>query len=65
VKSQIKRMDPSFSEKQLGYRSFSDFIKSRADIAELDDSSTTQLVRRKPQQDVSTASKRSPRRAKG
>ncbi len=52
VKSQIKRMDPSFSEKQLGYRSFSDFIKSRSDIAELDDSSTTQLVRLRPQADA-------------
>jgi uncharacterized LabA/DUF88 family protein len=64
VKSQIKRMDPSFSEKQLGYRSFSDFIKSRADIAELDDSSTAQLVRLKPQAPPTTR-KRAPRRAKG
>jgi hypothetical protein len=67
VKTQIKRMDPSFSEKQLGFRSFSDFIKSRSDIAELDDSSTTQLVRLKPQaaDAVAASSKRSPRRAKG
>ena len=66
VKSQIKRMDPSFSEKQLGYRSFSDFIKSRPEIAELDDSSTTQLVRLKPQQETAApAPKRAPRRAKG
>ncbi|MGN6207040.1 NYN domain-containing protein [Humibacter sp.] len=66
VKSQIKRMDPSFSEKQLGYRSFSDFIKSRPEIAELDDSSTTQLVRLKPQPETATpAPKRAPRRAKG
>jgi uncharacterized LabA/DUF88 family protein len=64
VKSQIKRMDPSFSEKQLGYRSFSDFIKSRADIAELDDSSTAQLVRLKPR-NTPPATKRAPRRAKG
>jgi hypothetical protein len=66
VKSQIKRMDPSFSEKQLGYRSFSDFIKSRPDIADLDDSSTAQLVRRTPQPEpAATAPKRAPRRAKG
>ncbi|WP_243063852.1 NYN domain-containing protein [Humibacter sp. RRB41] len=66
VKTQIKRMDPSFSEKQLGFRSFSDFIKSRSDIAELDDSSTTQLVRLKPQAaDAAASSKRAPRRAKG
>ena len=29
VKSQMRRMDPSFSERALGYRSFSDFVKSR------------------------------------
>jgi uncharacterized LabA/DUF88 family protein len=38
VKSQMRRMDPSFSEKALGYRSFSDFVKSREAIAELDES---------------------------
>jgi hypothetical protein len=45
VKTQMKRMDPSFSEKALGYRSFSDFVKSRDEIAELDESSTIQLMR--------------------
>lgn len=45
VKTQMKRMDPSFSERALGYRSFSDFIKSRDNIAELDESSTARLVR--------------------
>jgi uncharacterized LabA/DUF88 family protein len=59
VKSQIKRMDPSFSEKELGYRSFSDFIKSRAELAELDDSSTTQLVRRRPEPEPEPAVARS------
>ncbi|NKF31074.1 hypothetical protein HER21_31980, partial [Pseudomonas sp. BGM005] len=29
VKTHMRRMDPSFSEKALGYRSFSDFLKSR------------------------------------
>ena len=29
VKSQIMRMDPTFSEKRLGFKSFSDFVKSR------------------------------------
>src|SRR5699024_1935910 len=28
VKTHMRRMDPSFSEKALGYRSFSDFLKS-------------------------------------
>jgi uncharacterized LabA/DUF88 family protein len=29
VKSQMMRMDPTFNEKSLGFRSFSDFVKSR------------------------------------
>jgi uncharacterized LabA/DUF88 family protein len=45
VKTQMKRMDPSFSERALGYRSFSDFLRSRADLVELDESSTARLVR--------------------
>ena len=45
VKAQMKRMDPSFSEKALGFRSFSDFLRSRSDLVELDESSTTRLVR--------------------
>jgi uncharacterized LabA/DUF88 family protein len=47
VKAQMKRMDPSFSEKSLGYRSFSDFLRSRSDLVELDESSTTRMVRLK------------------
>ena len=47
VKAQMKRMDPSFSEKSLGFRSFSDFLRSRSDIVELDESSTTRMVRLK------------------
>jgi uncharacterized LabA/DUF88 family protein len=47
VKAQMKRMDPSFSEKSLGFRSFSDFLRSRVDLVELDESSTTRLVRLK------------------
>lgn len=43
VKNQMKRMDPSFSEKALGYRSFSDFLKSRGDAAEFDDSASGRL----------------------
>src|ERR1700736_6534825 len=45
VKAQMKRMDPSFSEKSLGFRSFSHFLRSRSDVVELDESSTTRLVR--------------------
>jgi hypothetical protein len=45
VKAQMKRMDPSFSEKSLGFKSFSDFLRSRSDLVELDESSTTRKVR--------------------
>lgn len=47
VKAQMKRMDPSFSEKSLGFKSFSDFLRSRSDVVELDESSTTRLVKLK------------------
>jgi hypothetical protein len=47
VKAQMKRMDPSFSEKSLGFRSFSDFLRSRSDVVALDESSTTRMVRLK------------------
>ncbi|MEP7022362.1 MAG: NYN domain-containing protein, partial [Actinomycetota bacterium] len=48
VKSQMRRMDPSFSEKALGYRSFSDFVKSREAVAELDETDPGRLVRLNP-----------------
>jgi len=48
VKSQMKRMDPSFSEKALGYRSFSDFVRSREAVAELDETDPVRLVRLVP-----------------
>jgi uncharacterized LabA/DUF88 family protein len=47
VKGQMKRMDPSFSEKSLGFKSFSDFLRSRSDVVELDESSTTRMVKLK------------------
>lgn len=45
VKAQMRRMDPSFSERSLGFRSFSDFLRSRSDVVELDETSTTRMVR--------------------
>jgi hypothetical protein len=45
VKAQMKRMDPSFSEKSLGFRSFSDFLRSRNDLVDLDESTTARMVR--------------------
>src|SRR6201999_1911961 len=45
VKAPMKRLDPSFSEKSLGFKSFSDFLRSRSDLVELDGGSTTRMVR--------------------
>ncbi|KUI44976.1 hypothetical protein AU197_11975 [Mycobacterium sp. IS-1590] len=45
VKAQMRRMDPSFSEKSLGFKSFSDFLRSHTDLVELDESSTIRMVR--------------------
>ncbi len=45
VKQQMRRMDPSFTEKALGFRSFSDFLKSRSDVAELEETGHERLVR--------------------
>lgn len=43
VKNLLKRMDPSFSEKALGHRSFSDFVKAHPTVADIDE--TTNIVR--------------------
>jgi uncharacterized LabA/DUF88 family protein len=45
VKTHMRRMDPSFSEKALGYRSFNDFVKARDSIAELEETGHERLVR--------------------
>lgn len=47
VKQHMRRMDPSFSEKTLGFRSFTDFVKSRDGIAEVQESGHERLVRLK------------------
>lgn len=45
VKQQMRRMDPSFNEKALGFRSFSEFLKSRSDVVELEETGHERLVR--------------------
>ncbi|WP_309068328.1 NYN domain-containing protein [Microbacterium sp.] len=45
VKQHMRRMDPSFSEKTLGFRSFTDFVKSREQLAEVQESGHERLVR--------------------
>ncbi|MBG6215248.1 MAG: NYN domain-containing protein [Cryobacterium sp.] len=44
LKLQMRRMDPSFQERTLGYRQFSDFLKSRAAVIELDQKSPTSPI---------------------
>ncbi len=48
VKSQMQRMDPSFNEGGLGYGSFSEFIKSRGDVAELQEDGQVRRIRLRP-----------------
>lgn len=50
VKSQMQRMDSSFQERNLGFSTFTDFVKSRGSIVELDDSGTN-LVRIRPKKE--------------
>lgn len=45
VKTHMRRMDPSFSEKALGYKTFSDFLKANSDIAQLEETGHERLVR--------------------
>jgi len=45
VKSLIKRLDPSFSERAYGHKSFSEFVKAHADVAEVDESGNVVLIR--------------------
>lgn len=45
VKSLIKRLDPSFSEKALGFRSFSEFVKAHPAVAEVDESENIVQIR--------------------
>ncbi|QAY58615.1 NYN domain-containing protein [Microbacterium protaetiae] len=48
VKNLLKRMDPSFSEKVLGHKSFSDFVKAHPEVAEIDESTNIVTVRLQP-----------------
>ncbi|RFA09258.1 hypothetical protein B7R54_08480 [Subtercola boreus] len=52
VKNQMRRMDPSFNEKPLGYRSFTDFLSSRDDVAELSEEGPQRLIRLRPSADA-------------
>jgi len=45
LKDLMKRLDPSFSEKGLGFRSFSDFVKAHPEVVEVDEASNVVVVR--------------------
>ena len=47
VKNQMLRMDPSFQERKLGFGSFSDFVKSRGGVVELDEAGNRIRIRPK------------------
>ncbi|TFC55250.1 MULTISPECIES: NYN domain-containing protein [unclassified Cryobacterium] len=49
VKNQMRRMDPSFNEKPLGFRSFTDFLSSRSALAELAEDGSQRLIRLRPE----------------
>lgn len=53
IKNQMRRMDPSFNEKPLGYRSFTDFLSSHSDLVELEEDGPQRLIRLRP--DAETA----------
>ncbi len=48
VKNQMLRMDPTFQERALGFRSFSDFVKSLDALVELDESQSSRPMRLRP-----------------
>ncbi|MFT4134925.1 NYN domain-containing protein [Microbacterium sp.] len=48
LKDLIKRMDPSFSEKELGHASFTDFVKAHPAVVELREEGTIRYVRLNP-----------------
>jgi len=49
IKNQMRRMNPSFNEKPLGFRSFTDFLASRSDLAELKEDGQQRLIRLRPE----------------
>jgi hypothetical protein len=48
VKLQMKRMDPKFSEKALGFSSFSEFVTSRPKLVEMREDGLTRYLKLRP-----------------
>jgi uncharacterized LabA/DUF88 family protein len=53
VKNQMLRMDPSFQESALGYKTFTDFIKSRKNEVELQEDGQMRRIRLRPSEKTS------------
>ena len=49
IKNQMRRMDPSFNEKPHGFRSSTDFLSSRSELAELKEDGPQRLIRLRPE----------------
>jgi uncharacterized protein (TIGR00288 family) len=45
LKQQMKRLDAGFDEKKIGFKSFTDFIKAQANVAELQEDGQARRVR--------------------
>ncbi len=45
VKNQMLRMDPTFQESPLGYKTFTDFLKSRGSVVEIREEGQSRLLR--------------------
>lgn len=48
VKNQMLRMDPTFQEEALGFKSFTEFVRSRAATVELDENHPSRRIRIRP-----------------
>ena len=64
VKTYMRRMDPSFSEKALGYHSFSEFLLDHEEIVEMEESGHSRRVRPREQEKEQASSGRSGRRSR-
>jgi hypothetical protein len=54
VKNQMLRMDPSFQESALGYKTFTDFVRSRHNIVELKEDGQLRMIRLRVSRETNT-----------
>jgi uncharacterized LabA/DUF88 family protein len=62
VKSQMRRINPSFHEKLLGFSSFTDFVRSRGDVADVQVEGQHRSIQLRPQQAPPKAEEKDPGR---